>query len=128
MTRGSRMSSPDIIIETRRAAMDRSRWSLRVRLENSWGTIRQACGWLSGRMRELSTTIMGSAPFRTKFRRQSNMPSDVLGTLGFAMGSAWLSGINLYATVATLGLLQRFHLAHLPGDLDFVQNWWVIIV
>jgi uncharacterized membrane protein len=56
------------------------------------------------------------------------MPADTLGTLGFAMGSAWLSGINLYATVLTLGLLQRFHLAHLPGDLDFVQNWWVIIV
>jgi uncharacterized membrane protein len=55
------------------------------------------------------------------------MPTDVLGTLGFAMGSAWLSGINLYATVVTLGLLQRFHLTHLPGDLDFVQNWWVII-
>lgn len=47
-------------------------------------------------------------------------------TLGFAMGSAWLSGINLYATVATLGLLQRFHLATLPGNLDFLSNWWVI--
>lgn len=42
------------------------------------------------------------------------------------MGSAWLSGINLYATVATLGLLQRFHLASLPGNLDFLSNWWVI--
>ena len=35
-----------------------------------------------------------------------------LGTLGFAMGSAWLSGINLYATVLMLGMLQRFNLAH----------------
>ena len=40
-----------------------------------------------------------------------------LGTLGVAMGSAWLSGINLYAAVATLGLLEHFGLAHLPGDL-----------
>ncbi len=47
-------------------------------------------------------------------------------TLGFAMGSAWLSGINLYATVATLGLLQRFHFATLPGNLDFLSSWWVI--
>jgi Domain of unknown function (DUF4126) len=47
------------------------------------------------------------------------MGGDWLGTLGFAMGSAWLSGINLYATVATLGLLQRFHLVHLPGDLSY---------
>src|SRR5215469_7641755 len=42
------------------------------------------------------------------------------------MGSAWLSGFNLYATVLTLGLLQRFHLAQLPGDLTYLSNWWVI--
>jgi hypothetical protein len=47
-------------------------------------------------------------------------------TLGFAMGSAWLSGINLYATVATLGLLQRFHWVTLPGQLDVLSNAWVI--
>src|SRR5712691_2589267 len=56
------------------------------------------------------------------------MAADFLSTLGFAMGSAWLSGINLYATVVTLGLLQRFHLVHLPGDLDFLQRLWVIIL
>lgn len=49
-----------------------------------------------------------------------------LSTLGVAMGSAWLSGINLYATVATLGLLQRFNLVHLPGELGVLSNWWVI--
>lgn len=42
------------------------------------------------------------------------------------MGSAWLSGFNLYATVLTLGLLHRFHLVQLPGDLDFLSRWWVI--
>jgi hypothetical protein len=44
------------------------------------------------------------------------------------MGSAWLSGFNLYATVLTLGLLQRFHLVQLPGDLDFLSRSWVIAV
>jgi hypothetical protein len=44
------------------------------------------------------------------------------------MGSAWLSGFNLYATVATLGLLARFHLVTLPGELGFVSQWWVIAV
>ena len=44
------------------------------------------------------------------------------------MGSAWLSGINLYATVLTLGLLQRFQFAHLPGDLAYLGNTWVLIV
>jgi len=47
-------------------------------------------------------------------------------TLGFAMGSAWLSGINLYATVLTLGLLERFRLVRLPGDLALLEQWWVI--
>jgi hypothetical protein len=51
---------------------------------------------------------------------------NTLSTLGIAMGSAWLSGINLYAAVLTLGLLQRFGLAHLPGDLSGLSEWWVI--
>jgi len=54
------------------------------------------------------------------------MTADWLTTLGTAMGSAWLSGINLYATVVTLGLLERFHLVKLPGDLSILGNWWVI--
>jgi hypothetical protein len=51
-----------------------------------------------------------------------------LSTLGFAMGSAWLSGINLYATVLTLGLLQRFHLANLPGDLGYLAHTWILFL
>ncbi len=51
-----------------------------------------------------------------------------LSTLGFAMGSAWLSGINLYVTVLTLGLLQRFQFAHLPGDLSYLGHTWVLVV
>jgi hypothetical protein len=49
-----------------------------------------------------------------------------VATLGLSMGSAWLSGINLYATVATLGLAQHFGYAHLPGDLERLGDWWVI--
>jgi len=54
------------------------------------------------------------------------MTPDWLTTLGTAAGSAWLSGINLYATVLTLGVLQRFHLVKLPGGLDMLGEWWVI--
>jgi hypothetical protein len=46
--------------------------------------------------------------------------------LGLAMGSAWTSGVNLYATVAVLGLLERYGLAHLPGDLKVLANPWVL--
>jgi hypothetical protein len=37
-----------------------------------------------------------------------------------------VSGINLYAMVATLGLLGRFAGLDLPGELDAVTNGWVI--
>lgn len=49
-----------------------------------------------------------------------------LATLGLGMGSAWLSGFNLYATIVTLGLLSRFHLVQLPGELNVVSRGWVI--
>jgi len=49
-----------------------------------------------------------------------------IGTLALAMGASWVSGINLYAGVATLGLLGRFAHLNLPGELDIVTNWWVI--
>ena len=42
------------------------------------------------------------------------------------MGAAWLSGFKLYASVLTLGLLQRFGFANLPGDLHVLGEWWVI--
>jgi hypothetical protein len=51
---------------------------------------------------------------------------DITSTLAMAMGSSWLSGVNLYATVATLGLLGRFAHVALPGNLDTLTSWWVI--
>ena len=47
-------------------------------------------------------------------------------TLSLALGSAWTSGINLYATITVLGLLQKFGAAKLPGGLDVLNNWWII--
>jgi len=49
-----------------------------------------------------------------------------ISTLAIAMGSAWVSGINLYAAVATLGLLSRFASLELPGELHVLTSWWVI--
>ncbi|HXG68250.1 MAG TPA: DUF4126 domain-containing protein [Blastocatellia bacterium] len=50
----------------------------------------------------------------------------LLSTLAIAMGASWVSGINLYAAVATLGLLGRFAGLQLPGELTVLTNWWVI--
>jgi hypothetical protein len=52
---------------------------------------------------------------------------NAIETLSLALGAAWTAGINLYATVAVLGLLQRFELVgRLPGGLEALDNWWVI--
>lgn len=50
----------------------------------------------------------------------------VIQILGLAFGAAWTSGINLYATVAMLGLLQHYKLAHLPGGLQVLDNPLII--
>src|SRR5690349_1054234 len=49
-----------------------------------------------------------------------------LDTWGVAMGAAWLSGVKLYASALTLGLLQHFGFASLPGELRVLGEWWAI--
>lgn len=51
---------------------------------------------------------------------------ELFSTLTLAFGSAWTSGINLYATVSVLGLLQKFSAIKLPGGLEVLDNWWII--
>jgi hypothetical protein len=47
-------------------------------------------------------------------------------TLGLALGAGFSSGLNLYATVATLGLLQRFGVLQLPQPLAVLSHPWVL--
>ena len=47
-------------------------------------------------------------------------------TLGLALGAGFSSGLNLYATIATLGLLQRFGVIHLPASLQVLGHPWVL--
>ena len=50
----------------------------------------------------------------------------VLETLSLAMGTAWTSGINLYATVAVLGLAGSYGWIQLPPNLEVLMNPLVI--
>ena len=45
-----------------------------------------------------------------------------LETLGFALGTSFASGLNLYATVAAAGLFQRFGIVTLPEPLQILAN------
>jgi hypothetical protein len=43
-------------------------------------------------------------------------------TLSLVLGTGFSSGLNLYATVATLGVLQRFGVIHLPEKLQVLSH------
>jgi hypothetical protein len=45
-----------------------------------------------------------------------------LETLGFALGTSFASGLNLYLTVAAAGLLQRFGVVQLPESLAVLSH------
>ena len=51
---------------------------------------------------------------------------DLLITLGRTMGFALTSGVNLYATIAMLGLAARYHWVALPPQYDVFASDWVI--
>jgi len=48
--------------------------------------------------------------------------------LSLAMGTAWTSGINLYATLAALGIAGRSEMIHLPPELQVLTHPAVIAI
>jgi hypothetical protein len=46
--------------------------------------------------------------------------------VAFLIAVSFAAGLNVYATVATLGLLARFNVLTLPGSLSVVTNEWII--
>jgi len=51
---------------------------------------------------------------------------DVLTTLGRTLGFSFAAGINLYATVAILGLASRYGWVDLPPQYQVFDNDWII--
>jgi Domain of unknown function (DUF4126) len=46
--------------------------------------------------------------------------------LGIAIGASFASGLNVYATLATLGILSHLNLFQLPPALHIIHSWTVI--
>lgn len=46
--------------------------------------------------------------------------------VGLIVAVSFAAGLNVYATVATLGLLTRVGLLDLPPGLHLLSSWWVI--
>src|SRR5882757_10038592 len=42
------------------------------------------------------------------------------------IAASFAAGINVYATLATLGLLGQAGVIPIPANLQIVENWWVI--
>ncbi|MFC1708554.1 DUF4126 domain-containing protein [Candidatus Omnitrophota bacterium] len=53
---------------------------------------------------------------------------EALSSLGIVFGSSWASGVNLYLTIAGLGIAGRFGWITLPGNMDAVSHPLVILV
>jgi len=54
-----------------------------------------------------------------------NLPANELVALLVAISFA--AGLNVYATLATLGLLAHAGLLPLPTTLRLLSNWWIIV-
>lgn len=48
------------------------------------------------------------------------------GLTGLLIATSFAAGLNLYATVATLGLLAHYNVLVLPPGLDVLNNWYII--
>src|SRR5688572_19247440 len=51
---------------------------------------------------------------------------EIIASLGRTMGFSFAAGINLYATVAILGLASRYQWVKLPAQFQAFDNDWVI--
>jgi hypothetical protein len=56
------------------------------------------------------------------------METNIIQTLALTLGASWAAGINLYAAVLTLGLMQRYGAISLPSTLEVVANPIVMVI
>jgi hypothetical protein len=54
------------------------------------------------------------------------VPLDPREVVAFLIAVSFAAGLNVSGTVAVLGLLARFGVLELPGDLGVLESWWVI--
>jgi hypothetical protein len=56
----------------------------------------------------------------------TNMKFGGSDLVGLIVAVSFAAGLNVYATVATLGLLAHAGLLNLPAGLHVISSWWVI--
>lgn len=53
---------------------------------------------------------------------------EALGSIGLILGSSWASGVNLYLSIAILGISHRLGWIALPGNMDSISHLLVITI
>jgi hypothetical protein len=56
------------------------------------------------------------------------MPFTPSSIAALVIAASFAAGLNVYATVLTLGLLAHAHWVALPPGLEGLANWWIIAV
>ena len=74
----------------------------------------------------MSVTLTLTPSESYEAQRPYNRLVDLLGALSRIVPFAFASGVNLYATVAVVGLSSRFGLVSLPEQFRVFENPWVI--
>jgi Domain of unknown function (DUF4126) len=76
-------------------------------------------------------TMMSKSRLSGGFSLWAVFPISVLthqDILAIVVGASFASGLNVYATVATLGFLSHAHIFQLPPALHLVGSWAVIVI
>jgi Domain of unknown function (DUF4126) len=60
------------------------------------------------------------------WRRIRTMPFTPSTIAALVIAASFAAGLNVYATVLTLGLLAHAHWVVLPPGLEALSNWWII--
>ena len=51
---------------------------------------------------------------------------EMISSIGVLLGSSWASGVNLYMSVAGLGIAHRMNWLELPGDMEIISHPLII--
>ncbi len=51
---------------------------------------------------------------------------EIISSIGVLLGSSWASGVNLYLSMAGLGIAQRMNWIELPGNLEVLSHPLII--
>ncbi len=51
---------------------------------------------------------------------------EMISSIGLLLGSSWASGVNLYMSVAGLGIAHRMNWLELPGDMEVLSHPLII--